>query len=283
MLRDLLQYDRPQSMYDSEIHSYIATCTSSGDQFANDPDKLFSDFTSKFHQWLINSKRNIILGLDAFPTRDIITGVTQFIDDIYQTNHSVFVLENEYKYHERLYRGHNTLKSYKELKSGNHLILSLPFPCYADIHPDTKEILDYCEEKGVKVHIDACWWGCSKDLTFNFDHPAIVSIGFSLSKGLGLGANRIGVRYLRKKEEYPGPVSIANEFAMVNQIPVWLGTKFIDKFGSDFWWNKYEDTYNKMCEELNLTPSKAIHIAYDGDRICGVRPILRKIHSRDGY
>ena len=47
---------------------------------------------------------------------------------------------------------------------------------------------------------------------------------------------------------------------MVNQSPVWLGTKFIDKFGTDFWWNKYEDTYNKMCKELDLTPSKAIHV-----------------------
>ena len=60
-----------------------------------------------------------------------------------------------------------------------------------------------------------------------------------------------------------------------------FGTKkFMDKFGTDFWWNKYEDTYNKMCKELDLTPSKAIHVAYDDKRMCGVRPILRKIYGR---
>ena len=49
-----------------------------------------------------------------------------------------------------------------------------------------------------------------------------------------------------------------------------MGTKFIDKFGSDFWWNKYGDTYKQICKELELTPTKAIHVAFDKDRMCGV-------------
>ena len=277
-------------MYDSEIHNYISECTSTGDNFGDNPKQLINEFKDKMHNHIVSSKRNNAKGLDDFPQRDVITGVTQFIDNIYQMKKLVYVLQKEYMYHFRLYGGRNILDTYKKLRPGNHLIISAPFPYYADFHPDMDKILDHCAENHVGVHIDACWWTCSKDLDFNFSHPAIKSIGFSLSKGLGLGANRIGIRYTKNlfNEETKAltsfyekdSINLANDYDMVNQSPVWLGTKFIDKFGTDFWWNKYEDTYNKMCKELDLTPSKAIHIAYDDKRMCGVRPILRKIYGR---
>ena len=228
-MRELLQYSRPQSMYDSEIHRYLGECTRSGDNFGDDPPTLFSSFKNKMHNYIISSKRNKIKGLEKFQNTDIITGVTQFIDDIYQMKKLVYVLENEYLYHFRLYGGRNILHSYKKLRPGNHLIISVPFPYYADLHPQMDQILDHCAENNVGVHIDACWWTCSKGLEFNFDHHAIKTIAFSLSKGLGLGANRIGIRYTRKIIK--GPISLHNEYNMVNQSPVWLGTKFIDKFG----------------------------------------------------
>ena len=35
---------------------------------------------------------------------------------------------------------------------------------------------------------------------------------------------------------------------MNSQILVWMGTKFIDRFGADFWQNKYGEAYKKICE-----------------------------------
>lgn len=276
-MKNLLQYDRPQSMYDSEVHRYIAKALSSGENFGDNPDQLWNDFKIKFHNWIVESKLNSAKGLEAFEDRDIIVGVTQFIDDIYQSKTNVKVLPNEYRYHWRMYGDSNVVDNYFALIPGDNLIISVPFPANGDIHPDMNNILDWCTERAVDVHIDACWWGCSRDLTFNFDHPAISSIGFSLSKALGLGANRIGIRYCRKR--WNGPVTLHNDFNMCNQALVWLGTKFIDQFGSDFWWNKYSDTYYKVCKELDLTPTKAIHVAYDNNRICGVRPLLRKYYE----
>lgn len=276
-MRELLQYNRPQSMYDSEIHTFISTATSSGENFGDNPDKLWAEFKDKFHAWILNSKLTVAHGLEKFSDRDIIVGVTQFIDDIYQSKKNVKVLEHEYKYHQRLYGDANTVKTVDELRSGDNLIISVPFPAHGDIRSDMSEILDTCHERAVDVHIDACWWGCCRDIEFDFDHPAIKSIGFSLSKALGLGANRIGVRYCR--ERWNGPVTLHNEYNMCNQALVWLGTKFIDRFGSDHWWNKYEKTYFDICKEYNLTPTKAIHVAYDGDMLCGVRPLLRKCYN----
>ena len=64
IMRDLLQYTRPQSMYDSEVHDYIREILTSGENFASEPDKLIEDFKNKFHNWLISSKLNRIEGFE---------------------------------------------------------------------------------------------------------------------------------------------------------------------------------------------------------------------------
>ncbi len=273
-MRELLQYNRPQSMYDSEVHHYISEILKTGENFATEPEKLMQEFKDKFHNWIISSKLNKIHGLEDFKDRDIIVGVTQYLDDLWQTRNNV-VLENEYKYHWRLYGEKLKVKKPNELQEGDSLIISMPFPYYGDIHPGMDIILDICNQRNVDVHIDACWYGCSKDINFSISEPCIKSIGFSLSKALGLGANRIGVRYCRQR--WTGPVSIINKFDMNNQILVWMGTKFIDKFGADFWQNKYGEAYKKICHDYNLKPTKAIHLAWDGNRPVGVRPLLRKL------
>lgn len=269
-----LQYGRPQGMYDSQVHRYISEITKSGENFGENPYQLFKDFKGHFHKWILGSKLNSIEGLGAFPDRDIITGVTHFLDDIHQMKQNIFVLKNDYAYHCRLY-GDSIFKKPSDLKAGDNLILSLPFPYYGDFHPETYKIFDICNSKNIDVHIDSCWLGCCRDIIFDYDQPCIKSIGFSLSKSLGLGANRIGVRYARKR--WVGPVSIMNDFSMVNQCLVWMGLKFIQKFGSDFWQNKYGERYKKICKDFKLTPSKAIHIAFDAEKMVGLRPLLRML------
>jgi hypothetical protein len=273
-MRELLQYSRPQSMYDSEVHNYISEILKSGENFASEPDKLMSTFKRKFHDWLITSQLNSVPGLGTFKNRDIIVGVTQYLDDLHQTR-KIVVLENEYRYHWRLLGDKLVIKEPEELVENDNLIISMPFPYYGDIHPQMDNIIKISNKRNVNVHIDACWYGCCRDINFNFLEPCIKSVGFSLSKSLGLGANRIGVRY--SKDFTQGPISIMNQFNMNNQILVWMGTKFIDKFGPDFWQNKYGEAYKKICRDYNLTPTKAIHLAWDGNRPVGVRLLLRKL------
>lgn len=271
--KDLLQYGRPKSMYDSEVHRYISELTKSGENFAKNPDQLFQDFKNSFHEWIIGSQMYTIKGLEFFPDRDIILGVTQYLDDLHVTKQKIVVLENEYKYHWRIFGNFLDIKKPSELETGDVLIISLPFCYCGDIHPEMDVILQTCNSKSIPVHIDGCWLGCCKDIQFDFNQPCIQSVGFSLSKSLGLGANRIGLRYAKKR--WKGPVSIMNDFNMTSQILVWMGLKFIHRFGPDLWQKKYGKAYKKVCADFNLTPTKAIHLAYDGARPVGVRSLLR--------
>ena len=148
----------------------------------------------------------------------------------------------------------------------------MPFPFYGDVHPDMIEILDTAHEKNIPVHIDGAWISCIRDIEFNFDHPAIQTVGISLSKG-GMGGNRIGLRFARKRPE--GAVTIMNDFNMNSQALVSMGIKFMEELGPEYFWTQYKNHYAKVCEDFDLQPTKAIHLASKDGRPVGVRPLLR--------
>ena len=263
-----LQQDRPQPMYSSNINKFYDNFYQHNPVHTPDLDQQFKD---TFVKWLGNHKYSSFTGLGAFKHKDIINGCTQFIDDLYQRCGTLQTFENDYKYHWRLnndivYATTDTLDSNKEL------LISMPFPFYGDVHPNMIEILDTAHEKNIPVHIDGAWISCIRDIEFDFDHPAIQTVGISLSKG-GMGGNRIGLRFARKRPE--GAVTIMNDFNMNSQALVSMGIKFMEELGPEYFWTQYKDHYAKVCEDFDLQPTKAIHLASKDGRPVGVRPLLR--------
>jgi len=133
-------------------------------------------------------------------------------------------------------------------------------------------ILDRCSDLGIPVHIDGAWISCIRDIDFNFDHPAIQTIGISLSKG-GLGGNRIGLRFARKTPK--GAITIMNDFNMNSQALVSMGIKFMEELGPEYFWNIYGEAYKKVLNDFGLQPTKAIHLASKDGKPVGIRPLLR--------
>ncbi len=273
--RKYLQWSRFRPMYDRKFGELLKAGIS-GDLLRD--ENLKKDFLQTFHLWLSNSKLNKLNGLNAFPHRDFISGVTHALDDlIISFGESLVCLENEYPYFKRM-RNSFPLKTVSQLESGDVLVLGMPFCWFGDVHPQTNEILAICLEKKIPVHIDSAWIGCTRDIYFNYDHPAIQTISFSLSKGLGLGSHRAGVRYARNR--HPGPITITNDFAMEIQSSMAVGLKFMREFGSDFLQEKYASEYEFVCKNLNLRPTKSIHTAFAEKEPgvwlpAGIRPFLR--------
>ena len=266
--QEWLQYDRPQPMYSSDINKFYDGFYQHSPVHTHNLDQQFKDI---FVNWLNNHKFSTFNGLDAFARRDIINGCTQFIDDLYQRCGTLQTFENDYKYHWRLnnnieYATIDTLDPNKEL------LISMPFPFYGDVHPDMIEILDAAQEKNIPVHIDGAWISCIRNIEFDFDHPAIQTVGISLSKG-GMGGNRIGLRFARRTPA--GAVTIMNDFNMNSQALVSMGIKFMEELGPEYFWTKYENDYAQVCEDFDLQPTKAIHLASKDGRPVGVRCLLR--------
>jgi hypothetical protein len=263
-----LQIHRPQPMYDKNINRLYKKIF-----YENPADdlELVSKFKSTFLDWLKKDNLNKISGFyEGFET-DICIGCTQFIDDLYQTEgaEKIMIFSGDYRYHWRL----NNNIQYYSVES-----LTPGFPSIGDVHPRMGEILDRCHTLRIPVHIDGAWISCSRDLQFDFSHPAIQSFAISLSKGLGLGGNRVALRFTRRRK--PGPITIMNEFNMNCQSLLHVGMIFMNELGSGYFWKKYGDSYEKVCRDFNLKGTKAIHLAQSENGPVGVRLLLRYLNDK---
>lgn len=263
-----LQYDRPQPMYSNQINVFYDSFYKENPVHTKNLDNIFKE---TFVKWLSSHQYSTFTGIESFSRLDIINGCTQFIDDLYQRCGTLQTFENDYKYHFRL-NPNIKYATLETLDPSKELLISMPFPFYGDIHPDMNEILDKCVELKIPVHIDGAWVSCIRDIQFNFDHPAIQTVGISLSKG-GMGGNRIGVRFARKTPE--GAVTIMNDFNMNSQALVSMGIKFMEELGPEYFWNTYGEAYNQILKDFNLQPTKAIHLAKQNGQPVGIRPLLR--------
>jgi hypothetical protein len=155
----------------------------------------------------------------------------------------------------------------------------MPFPKVGAPHPDMKEILDECVLKNIAVHIDSAWISCCRDVDFDYSHPAIRSVGISLSKGLGLGWNRIGLRWT--KDTKADSIVIMNDFHMNNRALAMIGLHFVRNLPTDYLWLTHGNQYYKVCKDFNLIPTRSIHLALKDGHPVGVSPLIRYLENAD--
>ncbi len=266
-----LEIDRPQPLSDKRIER-LCMDVLDGKLPRDITDQCYIDFKRQTEQYILSSKLNRITGLEHFNRVDIINGCTQFIDNLYMCG-PVQVLREDYRYHQRLNLAF--LKDVGSLIPDIPLIIALPFPRVGEPHKQMDEILNECQQKNIPVHIDGAWITSCRDLDFDFNHTMIKSVGISLSKGLGLGWNRIGIRYTRQFVQ--DSVTIMNDYRMNNRALSIIGIHFLNNLEPDYLWNNYGEAYYKICKDFNLVPTKSIHIALRDSIPVGLSPLIRYV------
>lgn len=227
-----------------------------------DTDVSVGNFISKFGTWVADDQLNELSGFEEFQHRDACFGVTHFIDTLVMKHGAgIQNLEHDYLYYKRMWPN-KAWSTVGNLVPGVPLLMAVPFPGYARLHPAMDEILSESLDKGIDVHLDCAWLPASRGIRFDFAHPAIKSFAISLSKGLDLGWNRIAVRYSREHDP-TDPITIANKFGMINQSCLGIGYQFMDQFPMNFLWNKYGSIYDEACVSLRLRPTNLIHVMLD--------------------
>ena len=263
-----LEVDRPQALCDNYLESLFEQTTTgwTTDHTLAGIDK----FKHQASNWILSSTLNQLSGFDSFNRLDVIIGCTQFIDNIYiQCQPQVLV--GDYRYHDRL---GNWGTRPGLLREGVPLVIAMPFPSTGAVHTQMEEILDEAQDKGISVHVDGAWLTCCRGINFNLSHPSIKSVAISLSKGLGLGWNRIGLRWT--KDQVTDSISIMNDFNMNCRMLTMVGSHVLNNVEPDYLWKTHGELNAKVCKDFNLTPSNAIHMAYAADgRFVGLSPLLR--------
>jgi hypothetical protein len=265
-----LEIERPQPLVDNHIESMIQDVLN-GKIDKDITDSVYTNFKSEMTAWLLQSKLNRIIGFDNFDRVDIINGCTQFIDSLYMQCQPQ-VLVNDYRYHDRL--GNRGTRP-GLLKENVPLIIAMPFPSTGAVHNQMTEILDEARDKGISVHVDGAWFTCCRGIDFDVSHPSIESVGVSLSKGLGLGWNRVGLRWTKSKNA--DSVTVMNDFNMNLRAPVMIGLHFLRNLSPDYLWNTYGDIYYKICRDFDLTPTKSIYLALQNNQPVGLSPLIRYV------
>jgi hypothetical protein len=268
-----LEIDRPSPLSDNHIESMIQDVLS-GKLDKDISNSVYTNFKIEADNYFNSSTLNELKGLDSFNRIDIINGCTQYIDCLYMQG-PVQVLAGDYRYHERL--GLATVLTLGKLEHNIPLIIAMPFPSTGAVHNNMTELLTECTEKNIPVHIDAAWVTTCRDIVFDFSHSAIHSVGISLSKGLGLGWNRVGLRYTR--QYHSDSVTIMNDYNMNLRAVTMIGLHFIRNLPVDYLWNKYGDSYYKICRDFNLTPTNSVYIALRDNQPVGLSPLIRYIHE----
>ena len=265
-----LETERPQPLSDRKIEQ-LQQDVLSGNLDKDITDQVYVNFKQEAEDWILSSPFNTLVGLDSFSRKDIINGCTQFIDNLYMQG-EVQVLKGDYKYHHRL---GNWGRSVGSLSPKIPLIIAMPFPQVGAPHQDMAEILDECKIKNIPVHIDGAWISCCRDITFDFNHVAIKSVGISLSKGLGLGWNRIGIRWT--KDPKSDAITIMNDFNMNCRILAKVGLHFIRKFPTDYLWKTYGELNAQVCSDFGLIPTGSIYLALKDNQPVGIAPLIRHL------
>lgn len=247
--------------------------------YPKDPHMYTKTFLNEIDMWINEHKHVRYIGLETFPRRDAILGTTHQLDELHQLyGPAITVYNGEYKYHRRLTDfSVKQISNYTEIEKGDVFIASYPSCITTGYHKEFDKLLDHCYNIGVPVHIDGAWFGQCRNFEFDVSHPAIKSVSVSLSKALGMGSQRIGIRYTR--ERINGPVAIMNDFDYCNVSDMWLGVEAMKHFGTDYWWSNYGDLYSKVCKDFNLEETDSIHVGWitdeNGKHQFGVRTPLR--------
>jgi hypothetical protein len=193
-------------------------------------------------------------------------GCNHFIDNLIM-KHGVTglqIFEHDYKYYQRLCPGISFARV-GELVPGRPVLIAAPIPGYLDLHPKWAEIVTECEIKNIPMHLDASWMGAATDINLDLGSTAIRSVCMSLSKGLGMHWNRVGLRWSRDQDETDS-ISIFNRFEMIPESLVRNGIVAMSQVEPDYLWNTYGDRHQEICRALKLRPSRIIHVARSLDR-----------------
>lgn len=241
-----------------------------------DTKPIYNTFKEKFTQHISKSTLNSIIGLEFATRVDIIQGCTQYLENLHLL-HDVQVLENEYSYNWRI-KKNVTISTIDTLVRGVPLIVSVPFCFTGCQHQEFDLLLDRCFDLNIPVHIDAAWLTAAKNVRINFNHPAIISLGASLSKGCGTsGWNRIGLRWTKDCRE--DSISMLNDHLQIVAYSVVIGNYILDNIEPDHLWNMHGDNHFKICRDFNLQSSDTIHMTKRGSSVIGISPLLRYLEN----
>ena len=265
MLDKKLFQTRHNAIYDPEFQKHLANAP--WKEWLSKPGyfEVKEEYLRKIHAWIHSTKLNQVKGLKRFAHRDMIQGTTQAFDEAYYrySKRRLRMLRGEYAYHRRIVKDFAFIDdengNYIPLEENDWVITSYPFCGNGSVPPYFDMIQQDCLDKNVPLLLDCAWFGTCEEIIIDVNHPSITEVCFSLTKGIGLGNIRSGIRYSNYEDNLP--IRQQNNY---NHLPLGaaqIGIWQMEKFGPDFIPDKYFDMQNHICDIHGLKRTNCMMIA----------------------
>lgn len=231
-----------------------------------DQQEAYLDF---YLQWIQSSQLNRIQGLQAYPYRFISLGCTQALDEFHywcsQKNKRIRMFRGEYPYNRDCiqFDWDTDFIESSPLQNGDAVIISSPFSGSGCVHPQWDELLAECETKNIPIMVDCAFFGTCQGVEINLDHPAIMQVAFSTTKGLSCGNYRNGILFTKSNE---GHLSVQTEWHHGIHFNVAIGLELMRKFSPDHLVKVYGEAYKQTCNLLGLKETQCVHLALGDDQ-----------------
>lgn len=251
---------RTASVYDPEFTRALQRVPWAEWLSQSPPFQCREEYLDRLHRWIHGTRLNSVRGLDRFPVRELINGTTQAFDEHYFrfSRRRLRFFRGEYAYHRRVFSNWKFLDD-EPLDANDSVIVSWPFCSTGERHEGLRPLLDRALELKVPVLLDAAYFGTCHGQDFDFGHPAIEAVCFSLTKGLGLGDLRSGIRYSAYTEDFP--IRQQNQYEHTVLAAAKVGLYMMELFPADFIPEKYKELQREVCAEAGLTPTPCMHLA----------------------
>ena len=222
---------------------------------------VVDQFLNRYQRWLQNSQLNNFNGLDNRWYASYSNGTTEVFDKWYIRHRTrrLRMFRGEYMYHIATHRNLNIPYAWLEdspLDVNDHVIISMPFADSGKIHHEMQSVLDSAAVLGVPVLVDAAYVGLTQGLEFDFGHPAIDTIAFSLSKSFPVAHARIGMRLCRIDAD--DGLDIYYKTGYENRWGAALGNNLLANYGIDYNVTSYGHWQKFKCDEMGLEPSPTV-------------------------
>ena len=150
------------------------------------------------------------------------------------------------------------------LTENDVVIFSFPFADTGNEHSEMKNVVAICENLGIPVMIDCCYFGVCKNIHFNFSYNCIYGITFSLSKIFSVQHLRIGMRMSREDDD--DPLLVYNRNKYTNRLGAAVGFELLERYSPDYNQHTYGTIQHKFCEQLSVTASNCVFFANSSDK-----------------